>query len=81
MQPGVNAPPRHPNCRCSTSAYIERTDFSVSDEEVILFDEWTETYDKHGLSWRDWNSEREKWKKLFSLFPFPPLQLFNLLRF
>ncbi len=74
MQPGVNAPPRHPNCRCSTSAYIERTDFGVSDEEVILFDEWTETYDKHGLSWRDWNSEREKWKKEVDLHQLTLLQ-------
>jgi len=74
MQPGVNAPPRHPNCRCSTSAYIERTDFGVSDEEVILFDEWTETYDKHGLSWRDCNSEREKWKKEVDLHQLTLLQ-------
>lgn len=42
------------NCRCSTSAYMERTDFGVSDEEVKLFDGWSETYDKHGLSWKDW---------------------------
>lgn len=54
MQPGLNAAPMHPNCRCSVSAYMERTDFGVSDEEVKLFDEWTETYDKHGLSWKDW---------------------------
>ena len=62
------------NCRCSTSAYIERTDFGVSDEEVKLFDEWTETYDKHGLSWRDWNSEREKWKKEVDLHQLTLLQ-------
>lgn len=34
--------------------YMERTDFGVSDEEVKLFDGWSETYDKHGLSWKDW---------------------------
>ncbi len=54
MQPGLNAAPKHPNCRCSVSAYMERTDFGVSDEEVKLFDEWSETYDDHGLSWKDW---------------------------
>lgn len=25
MKPGENAPPIHPNCRCSTAAYVERT--------------------------------------------------------
>lgn len=60
MQPGVNAPPMHPNCRCSTSAAIERTDFGVSDEMVDKFDKWTETYDEHGLSWKDWLKDQEK---------------------
>ncbi len=54
MQPGLNAAPMHPNCRCAVSAYMERTDFGVSDEEVKLFDEWSEIYDDHGLSWKDW---------------------------
>ena len=26
MMPGENAPPMHPNCRCSTAAYIERSE-------------------------------------------------------
>ncbi|WP_305150953.1 minor capsid protein [uncultured Dubosiella sp.] len=59
MQPGVNAAPMHPNCRCSTSAYMERTDFGVSDEEVKMFDEWTETYDEHKLSWKDWTKKKK----------------------
>lgn len=59
MQPGLNAAPMHPNCRCSVSAYMERTDFGVSDEEVKLFDEWSETYDDHGLSWKDWKPRKK----------------------
>lgn len=27
MMPGENAPPMHPNCRCSTSAYMDRDEF------------------------------------------------------
>ena len=34
MQTGVNAPPMHPNCRCSTSAYMDREEFErYLDEE------------------------------------------------
>ena len=60
MQSGVNAPPMHPNCRCSTSAAIERTDFGVGNEEVADFDEWSETFDEHGLSWLDWLKKKER---------------------
>lgn len=59
MQSGVNAPPMHPNCRCSTSATIERTDFGVGNEEVADFNEWSETFDEHGLSWLDWLKKKE----------------------
>lgn len=27
MMPGENAPPMHPNCRCSTAAYMDRAEF------------------------------------------------------
>lgn len=27
MMPGENAPPMHPNCRCSTTAYMDRAEF------------------------------------------------------
>lgn len=34
MQPGKNAPPMHPHCRCSTSAYMDREAFErYLDEE------------------------------------------------
>lgn len=46
MMPGTNAPPMHPNCRCSTSGY--------SDEK--LFDEWVNSYQEHGLSYEDWKN-------------------------
>lgn len=54
MVSGETAPPMHPNCRCSTSGYMKREDDGISDEEVKLFDEWSETYEKHGLSWQEW---------------------------
>ena len=41
--PGENAPPLHPNCRCSTAAYAE------SDEE---YEKWFfETTGKHSAQW------------------------------
>ena len=41
--PGENAPPLHPNCRCSTSSYAE------SDEE---YEKWYyETTGKHSAQW------------------------------
>lgn len=53
MMPGDNAPPMHPNCRCSTSAYIDRAEY----------DKWLDGYKEHRLSFADWkknNSEKVK---------------------
>ena len=36
MMPGENAPPLHPNCRCSTAAYFDRKEY----------DEWLESLSK-----------------------------------
>lgn len=36
MMPGENAPPLHPNCRCSTAAYFDRNEY----------DEWLESLSK-----------------------------------
>lgn len=44
MMPGDNAPPIHPNCRCSVSAYIDDDSYN----------EWLDTYQKHGLSFEEW---------------------------
>lgn len=49
MMPGVNAPPMHPNCRCSTAAY----------EDSEEYEAWLD-YLGDGGSTEDW----QKWKKL-----------------
>lgn len=38
MQYGLNAPPIHPNCRCSTAAYMNREEF----------DKWLSKFEKRG---------------------------------
>lgn len=44
MMPGDNAPPIHPNCRCSVSAYIDDDSYN----------EWLDTHKEHGLSYEEW---------------------------
>ena len=39
MMPGLNAPPMHPNCRCSTSAYMDRGEF----------DQWLDAKSNNGI--------------------------------
>lgn len=46
MMPGENAPPMHPNCRCSVAAYMD-------DES---YEEWLDTYKEHGLSYKEWKA-------------------------
>lgn len=58
MEAGHNAPPMHPNCRCSTVAYMERSDDNSEFDEKD-FDEWSETFDEHGLSWEDWKRKQK----------------------
>lgn len=38
MMPGENAPPMHPNCRCSTAAYMDREEFErwLSEKENVV---------------------------------------------
>lgn len=48
MQPGLNAPPMHPNCKCSTSAYMDRE----------AFDKWLDSGAADGLNWDEWNKEK-----------------------
>lgn len=45
---GVNMPPMHPHCRCSTSAYMD-------DEE---YEAWLNSYKDHGLTWDEWKKRR-----------------------
>ena len=51
MAPGENAPPLHPNCRCSTAAHID-------DKE---YEDWLSGYKEHGMSFREWR-EKESTK-------------------
>lgn len=43
--PGENAPPMHPNCRCSVAAYMD-------DES---YQEWLDSYKEHGLTYEEYN--------------------------
>lgn len=49
MMPGENAPPMHPNCRCSVAAYED------SDE----YEAWLDYLDKGGTT-AEWNKLQEK---------------------
>lgn len=44
MMPGENAPPMHPNCRCSVVAYMDSEEYEA----------WIETYKEHGMSFEEW---------------------------
>lgn len=48
MMPGENAPPMHPNCHCSTCAYL--------DEES--YNQWLDTYKEHGLNYKEWQEKQ-----------------------
>lgn len=50
MMPGENAPPMHPNCRCSTSAYMDRAEY----------EKWLDGYKDHGLSFGDWKKKNSQ---------------------
>ena len=43
MMPGENAPPMHPNCRCSVAAYMDSEEYEA----------WIETYKEHGMSFEE----------------------------
>ena len=53
MMPGKNAPPMHPRCRCSTSAYEDSTDYEA----------WLDYLDKGGTT-EDWNKLRKSGKNI-----------------
>lgn len=48
MVVGENAPPRHPNCHCSTGPYL---DFNG-------YDEWLDSYKDHGLNYEEWKKQK-----------------------
>ena len=53
MMPGENAPPMHPNCHCSTAAYM--------DDEA--YEEWINSYKEHGLDFETWSKKNSVAKK------------------
>ena len=51
MMPGENAPPMHPNCRCSTAAYEDNEDYEA----------WMDFLDKGGTT-EEWNKLKKTGK-------------------
>ena len=49
MLPGTNAPPMHPRCKCSTSAYEDSEDYEA----------WLDFLDKGGTT-EEWNKRRKE---------------------
>ena len=49
MMPGENAPPMHPQCHCSTAAYMDEDEYY----------KWLDSYKEHGLSFEEWKFSRE----------------------
>lgn len=56
MMPGENAHPMHPNCHCSTAAYMD-------DKE---YREWLDGYSEHGMDFETWKNRVEK-KSVFDI--------------
>lgn len=52
MMPGKNAPPMHPNCRCSVSAYEDDTEYEA----------WLDFLDKGGTT-EEWNRRKDLLEK------------------
>lgn len=52
MMPGENAPPMHPNCRCSTAAYEDSEDYNA----------WLDHLANGGTT-EEWNKQKEQPKK------------------
>lgn len=50
MMPGENAPPMHPNCRCSVAAYIDDDSYN----------EWLDAYKEHGMDFETWKQLHEE---------------------
>lgn len=53
MQPGKNAPPMHPRCRCSTAAHMDREEF----------DRWLDSLDKGGIT-EEWKRSKKQSRSL-----------------
>ena len=47
-EPGLNMPPMHPNCMCSTAPYEDTSDF----------DNWLNGIDEHGMDFDNWKKSK-----------------------
>lgn len=54
MVPATNAPPMHPNCRCSTVAYMDRAQV----------EKWAKRYQNSGISYNSWKSSKNKMENI-----------------
>ena len=64
MMPGENAPPIHPNCRCSVAAWEDSTEYEA----------WLEYLNQGGTT-VEWNKMKDAEKAKF--LPFIPIMRFN----
>lgn len=46
MLPGTNAPPMHPNCRCSTASYMDSAEYEA----------WIGSYEEQRMSFHEWKN-------------------------
>lgn len=58
-QAGINYPPMHPNCRCTTTAWFDDPDLDEDEDRELLVDKKTMTYVKipAGFTYRDWYNQ------------------------
>lgn len=69
MEIGENAPPRHPNCHCSTAPHSDRKVYEkwlnglANGEHSLRFDEWKEqaSFKESGLRTKDKGNYGVKW--------------------
>ncbi len=64
---GENAPPMHPNCRCSIAPYEARNEDSDKDFDEAAFDEWCDYMEEHeddedALTWEEWKAQKNSQK-------------------
>lgn len=62
---GTNAPPMHPNCRCSIAPYEARNEDSDKDFDEAAFDEWCDYMEEHeddedALTWEEWKKQNHE---------------------
>lgn len=59
MLPGTNTPPMHPNCRCSTAAYMDNSEYEA----------WISSFDQHKMPFHEWkNRNRNLAKPIDSMY-------------